>query len=99
MTTEQLVTQHIREYEARLKHIAELYARAHEATRHLDGYHQSRSELKTFSEMKSQMEQQAAEIKTMSIDDWRKASIRNAGPMAIWDILAQQLEKFVERHE
>lgn len=99
MTTEQLVTQHIREYEARLKHIAELYARAHEATRHLDENHQSRSELKTFSETKSQLEQQASEIKTMSADDWRSETIKNAGPMAIWDILAQQLEKFVERHE
>ena len=46
-----------------------------------------------------QMEQQATKIRTMSTEDWRKETIKNAGPMAIWDILAQQLEKFVERHE
>ena len=99
MTTEQLVTQHIREYESRLKHIAELYARAHEATRNLDENHRSCAELKTFAETKSQLEQQVAEIKTMSTDDWRRETIKNAGPMAIWDILAQQLEKFIERHQ
>jgi len=25
--------------------------------------------------------------------------VRAAGPMAVWDILAQKLEDFVERHE
>jgi len=99
MTTEQLVNQHIREYESRLKHIAELYARAHNVTEHLDENHESRSELRKYSETKSQLEKQAAEIRTMSTEDWRKETIKNAGPMAIWDILAQQLEKFVERHE
>jgi hypothetical protein len=99
MTTEQLVNQHIREYESRLKHVAELYARAQKATQHLGEGHQSKSELKSLSERKSEMEEQAVEIKTMSTDDWRKETIKNAGPMAVWDILAQQLEKFVERHE
>ena len=99
MTKEQLVNQHIREYESRLKHVAELYARAQKATDHLDEDHLSKSELKALSERKSKMEQQAPEIRTMSTDDWRKETIKNAGPMAIWDILAQQLEKFVERYE
>jgi hypothetical protein len=99
MTTEQLVNQHILEYESRLKHVAELYARAQKATDHLDEDHQSKSELKALSDSKLKMEQQATGIRTMSTEDWRKETIKNAGPMAIWDILAQQLEKFVERHE
>jgi hypothetical protein len=43
---EQLIDQHIREYESRLKHIDELYERAHSATEHLDDAHETRVELK-----------------------------------------------------
>jgi hypothetical protein len=45
-TKEHLVEQHIREYESRLKHIDELYERAHQATDHLDEEHEVRSALK-----------------------------------------------------
>ena len=98
-TKEQLIDQHIREYESRLKHIDELYERAHKATQHLDDDHETRSELKEIAEKREQLPRDADEIKTMKIDDWRQETVRNAGPMAIWDILAQKLEDFLERHE
>lgn len=98
-TKEQLIDQHIREYESRLKHIDELYERAHQATEHLDEDHKTRSELKEFAEKRAQLPKDADEIKTMTIEDWRQETVQNAGPMAIWDILAQKLEDFLERHE
>ncbi|MCP4982001.1 MAG: hypothetical protein GY935_16100 [Gammaproteobacteria bacterium] len=97
-TKEQLIDQHIREYESRLKHIDELYERAHQATEHLDDEHETRSELKDYASQRSRLQQKADEIKTMPIDNWRKETIQNAGPMAIWDVLAQKLEDFIERH-
>jgi 3'-phosphoadenosine 5'-phosphosulfate sulfotransferase (PAPS reductase)/FAD synthetase len=98
-TKEHLIEQHIREYESRLKHIDELYERAHKATEHLDDEHETRSELKTFAKERSQLPKDADEIKTMPIENWREETVQNAGPMAIWDILAQKLEDFLERHE
>ncbi len=98
-TKEHLIDQHIREYESRKKHIDELYERAHAATRHLDDEHESRSELKEIHVQRQRLPQQSDEIKTMSADHWREDTVQNAGPMAIWDILAQKLEDFVERHE
>jgi len=45
------------------------------------------------------LQRQADAIKTMPTKNWREETVQSAGPMAIWDILAQQLEDFVERHE
>ena len=98
-TKEQLIDQHIREYESRLKHIDELYERAHKATEHFDDDHDTRSELKSFADQRAQLPQDADEIKTMPVENWRQETVQNAGPMAIWDILAQKLEDFLERHE
>ena len=98
-TKEQLIDQHIREYESRLKHIDELYQRAHEATEHLDEDHQTRSELQHYATQRHQLLQKTSDIKTMSVKNWRQETIQNSGPMAIWDVLAQKLEDFIERHE
>ena len=96
---EQLIEQHIREYESRLKHIDELYERAHEATEHLDDDHATRAELQKYAKQRAQLPEDAEGIKAMAVDDWRQETVKNAGPMAIWDILAQKLEDFLERHE
>ena len=98
-TKEQLIDQHIREYESRLKHIDELYERAHKATEHLDDEHDSRSELSDFATQREQLQEHHEEIKTMTPEKWREETMQTAGPMAIWDILAQKLEDFLERHE
>jgi hypothetical protein len=98
-TKEQLIDQHIREYEARLKHIDELYEPAHKATNHLADEHENRSELGKYATQRSLLAQKADEFKTMQTGNWREETIQNAGPMAIWDILAQKLEDILERHE
>ncbi len=96
---EHLIEQHIREYESRMKHIDELYQRAHDAAEQLDETHHAHSELQKMKTQRSQLQQKANEIKSMTVENWREDTVRNSGPMAIWDILAQKLEDFVERHE
>ncbi|MDH3221740.1 MAG: hypothetical protein OEO19_19580 [Gammaproteobacteria bacterium] len=98
-TKEQLIDQHIREYESRLRHIDELYERARKVTDHLDDEHETRSELLAIAQQRAELKRKADEIKTMPLDKWREETVRSAGPMAIWDILAQKLENFLERHE
>lgn len=98
-TKEQLIDQHIREYESRLKHIDELYQRAHEKTEHLDAGHTTRTELRQYAEQRDRLEEQTRAVRTMPLNQWREETVRSAGPMAIWDILAQKLEDIIERHE
>jgi len=96
---EHLIEQHIREYESRRKHIDELYVRALEAAGQLHDGHDAHSELEAIKSEHQQLPKDADDIKSMPLENWRKETVQSSGPMAIWDILAQKLEDFVERHE
>jgi hypothetical protein len=98
-TKEQLIEQHVREYEARLKHIDELYQRAQEAAGHPEPAQPSGSELKDLQAQLSLLRETTQHVKAMPVDKWRSETLRSAGPMAIWDVVAQKLEDFIERHE
>ena len=98
-TKEQLIEQHIREYESRLKHIDELYDRAREAAGHPTGETGPGSELRDLRAQLALLRETTREIKAMPTEKWRAETARTAGPMAIWDIVAQKLEDFIERHE
>ena len=98
-TKEQLIDQHIREYESRLRHIDELYDRAREAAGHPEEATGLGSELRDLEAQMALLRETTEEIKAMPVDKWRDETARSAGPMAIWDILAQKLENFIERHE
>jgi len=99
MTKDKLVNQHVLEYEARLKHIRELYDRAHKATEHLISDQALREKLTEFEQKKSELEQKIEDAHEITAENWREETVQQAGPMAVWDILAQQLEDFVEQHE
>jgi len=98
-TREQLIEQHIREYESRLKHIDELYQRAQQAAVHPGAGGGADDELKDLKAQLSLLRETTHRIKTMPMDKWRAETASSAGPMAIWDIVAQKLEDFIERHE
>jgi hypothetical protein len=95
---EQLIEQHIREYESRLKHIDELFQRAQKAAEQPDEK-QNAEKLRDFAAQRALLQQTADHIKEMPLDQWREETVRAAGPMAVWDIYAQTLEDFIERHE
>ena len=100
---EQLIEAHIREYQSRLKHVDELFVQAKQVTENLDETHESHSELEDYAEQAKyylgKQDEESEEVKTMKVNKWREETAAAAGPMAIWDILAQKLEGFIERHE
>ena len=98
-TKEHLVEQHIREYESRRKHFDELLERAHSAAKNLSEDHEIKAELKQFQQHRSELAEETEKLKTMPMEHWREETIQSAGPMAIWDIVAQKLEDLVERIE
>ena len=95
MTSEEhLINQHILEYESRLKHIDELLEQAHQNSNITDA--QKQAELEEIKEKRAELENYVDSAKTLSREHWEKDAINMAGPMAVWDAVAQQLEKIVE---
>ncbi len=86
---EQLVESHVREYESRLRHIDELIARASKTDFQKVEY---QSELSDLKQKRNKLSGHLDEIKALSAEEWAK----KGGPMVIWDIVAERLEKLVE---
>ena len=96
---EQLVEQHIRESESRRKHVDELLQRADAG---VGSAEQDPELVKTLRELREERDRLAAhaeELRFESVDRWRSEEIELAGPMAVWDALAQSVEQLVERLE
>ena len=98
-TKEKIVDQHIREYESRLKHLDELFERAKQLSARRDDDHALKSELELCQEQHTDLANHAAKLKAMPFAHLSEDIIRSAGPMGVWDILAQKLEDLVERIE
>jgi hypothetical protein len=98
-TKDQLIEQHILEYESRMKHIDELFDRAQQAAAQHKEPLDAATKIQEFAAQRELLKQTTEHIKSLPLDNWREETMRNAGPMAVWDILAQKLEAFVERHE
>jgi 3'-phosphoadenosine 5'-phosphosulfate sulfotransferase (PAPS reductase)/FAD synthetase len=82
-----------------MRRIDELYQRAHEAAARQDAESEAHRHLDELAAQRSLLRESTDEIRSMPLEHWREDTIREAGPMAVWDILAQKLESFVERHE
>ena len=91
---EHMVEQHVREYESRLKHVDELVDRA-KATEHPEVH----KELENLMPQRDELAGQLDSMRLKSLDHWREEELAKAGPMGIWDAVAQQLESLVERFE
>lgn len=94
---DQLVEQHIKQYELRLKHMDELFVRATAAV--TPAVPAISEQLATMIEERNKFASHIEKLRVKSLDHWQTELIAKSGPMAIWDIIAQQLEKLVERVE
>ena len=94
---DKLVDRRISEYESRLKHIDELYDKAHQASEELDEDHAIKTELGQYHLQRTDLANHTAKLKELPLEHWREDMIQSSGPMAIWDVLAQKLEDLIER--
>ncbi len=94
----QLAEQHIRQHESHLKHIDELFQRAHKGASPEDSGVQDQ-----LAALKLEQEKLAShfeELKQKSVENWQEEEVEKSGPlMGLWDAVAQELEKLVERVE
>lgn len=92
-----LIEQHIRLHESHLKHIDEMLQRAH---RHIEAGKappEAKSELKELKEEREKLAGDLSEMKQKEPEEWERDALTWAGPMGVWDTVAQRLEKLVER--
>ena len=96
ITRDHLVEQHYIEHEARLKHIDELIDSAHDRIKCVNVPEDKKLELQDIRNARDRLERNLLRMKHKSGENWEYVSIQSAGPMGIWDIVAQRIEKLVE---
>jgi chromosome segregation ATPase len=84
---EQMAERHVLEHEARLKHIDELMAKAEAAPG------EAAEELAELKEERGKLAESLNEMRKHSEEEWAK----KAGPMVMWEIVAEKLENLVQR--
>ena len=93
---DQLVDQHIREYESRLKHFDELLERAASVTETRPEEVKLKAE--ELQQHRDEMVLEAEKARQKANQDRERRDIEFHGPMGIWDAVAQELEHLLERH-
>ena len=93
---EQLVEQHIREYESRQKHIDELLQRAEKHAQDKPELHEDLTQIEgKYEEMVNKVQ----DFKQGHIDEQAIQAIEEAGPMGVWFGLISELETLIEELE
>ena len=94
-----LVEQHIREYEAHRDHIEALMAKAHDRISEAPEHRELRTQLDALTAERDKLVVRLDEFRLKSVENWREEEIERSSLMGVWDALAQQLERLVERLE
>lgn len=94
-----MVEQHMMEYASRMKHIDELLERATEGAANGPKDAETEAQLAKLREDREKLSRLHHEMKLKPLNDWQEQEIEKSGPMGIWDAVAQQLEKLVEKVE
>lgn len=94
-----LAEQQIEEYEKRLARLDALLARADGKVGSSAAPVEHRAQLEGLRQQRDKLASWLQESRGKSLEHWKVDEIRKAGPMGIWDAVAQQLEALVERME
>jgi capsule polysaccharide export protein KpsE/RkpR len=98
--TERLAERHVQEFEARLQHADELIAQARREAEgqkdHPDAA-DSRARLEDLARERDRIAVQLDQLRLSSPEQPGAEEIQAAGPMGIWDALAQQIERLIQR--
>lgn len=95
----QLAEQRIDQYASRLKHIDGLLERLSKGGAGSSEHADIHAQIPDLKNERDRFSMHLDGLKQSSNDNLQKEMIEKSGPMAIWDALAQKLEKLVERFE
>ncbi len=91
--------QPLNQYVANLKHIDELLARARKGAAAMPSPAAVRARIEKAQSDRDRLSESVDQLKQMPSEAVSEEIIEKAGPMGIWDAVAQELEKLVERVE
>lgn len=92
-----MVEQHVLEFQSRQKHMEELLAQARELAGAEPERADVRSEIERLAKEHDRLSGLLDRLRQKAPGDWQEEQIAYDGPMAVWDIIAQDLEKLIER--
>ena len=99
MTQNQRIEQKIDFYESHLKHIDELLERSSKGASKKPEHADIHAQITNLKNERDQFARHIDTLKQGTTAEMQEKMIEKAGPMGVWDALAQQLEKLVERIE
>lgn len=94
-----LAEQRISEYGMRLRRLDERLGYAEKKLTESPGEAEISVQLEKLTEERDRLAAWLDETGQKPLDNWREIDICRAGPMCIWDAVAQQVEKLVGRIE
>ena len=99
MSQNQRIEQKIDFYESHLKHIDELLERSSKGASKSPENADIHAQITNLKNERDQFARHIDALKQGTAAEMQEKMIEGAGPMGVWDALAQQLEKLVERIE
>lgn len=94
---EALASHHGSKYEAKLRHIDELFERADRGMASTGGEPEFNNELEALRRDREKLVADIEAIKKKTSEEWQEETIEEAGPMILWEAVAKRLESLVER--
>ena len=98
-TVDKLAEQHIIQHESHLKHIDELLERAEKGVEEVSASSEINGQLREVRQQREKLLNHIEELKRKTREEWQEEKIEDVGPMVIWEAVAKQIEKLVERIE
>jgi hypothetical protein len=92
-----VVEQHILEHQSRLDHIDEMLERAREEEGKAAGKGEYGEELTALKRDRDELSDELDSMKRDPAEFWQKNAVDHAGPMGMWDAIAEQIEDLLER--
>ena len=89
----ELAEQHIRKYDALLRHMDELFEQAEAGEESTE----TSAELAALRQEREKLLAHIEELKSKVREEWQEESFEEAGPMIVWEAVAKRLEKLVQR--
>lgn len=99
MKIEQLAERHFLEYEARLKHMDELFGRAEKGIVKASNHLEISKQLNELREERTRLKKMLSDYKKSDEEYAQVNDLEHQGPMIMWQEVAERLEKLVERIE
>jgi len=93
----QLAEQNILEYKSRQKHVDTLLEQAHKSIGEGPEHSEARDQLAELKKHRDKLVDHLDDLKRRKPDEWPEEELEQSGPLMIWDEVAHQIEKLVER--